>query len=36
MLLSCLELLTSEVIEVQLDEAGERAVRLKVITDSQV
>ena len=32
-LLSCLELLTSEVIEVQLDEAGDRRVRLKVMAD---
>ncbi|MGK7875072.1 MAG: hypothetical protein AB4426_17770 [Xenococcaceae cyanobacterium] len=33
-LLTCLESLTTEVIEVQLDDAGDRAVRLKIITDS--
>ena len=31
-LLTCLESLTGEVIEVQLDEAGERSVRLRVIS----
>ena len=34
-LLTCLESLTSEQIEVQLDDAGEHMVRLRVITDSQ-
>ncbi|WP_013320364.1 hypothetical protein [Gloeothece verrucosa] len=34
-LLSCLELLTSEVIEVNLDEAGERIVRLRVMTQEE-
>ena len=33
-LLTCLETLTSEQIEVQLDDAGEHMVRLRVITDS--
>ena len=33
-LLTCLETLTSEQIEVQLDDAGEHLVRLRVITDS--
>ena len=32
-LLTCLESLTGEVIEVQLDEAGERSVRLRVISE---
>jgi hypothetical protein len=32
-LLTCLESLTSEVIEVRLDEAGDRTVRLRVVTD---
>lgn len=34
-LLSCLETLTSEVIEVQLDEAGEHLVRLRVMQQEQ-
>jgi hypothetical protein len=34
-LLTCLESLTSEVIELPLDEMGERIVRLKVITESK-
>lgn len=33
-LLTCLESLSSEVIEVQLDDGGDRTVRLKVMTDS--
>ncbi|MEB3310380.1 MAG: hypothetical protein VKJ02_09115 [Snowella sp.] len=33
-LLTALEILTSEVIEVQLDEAGERTVRLRILTDN--
>lgn len=33
-LLTTLEVLTSEVIEVQLDEAGEMAVRLRIMTES--
>lgn len=32
-LLTCLEILTSELIEVQLDEAGERLVRLRVVAE---
>ncbi|WP_041229914.1 hypothetical protein [Rippkaea orientalis] len=32
-MLTCLESLSSEVIEVQLDEAGEKTVRLRVMTD---
>jgi len=32
-LLSCLERLTSEVIEVKLDEGGEKLVRLRVMTE---
>jgi hypothetical protein len=32
-MLTCLELLTGEVIEVQLDEAGERSVRLRVMSE---
>jgi hypothetical protein len=32
-LLTCLEVLTSEVIEVSLDEAGDRAVRLRIMTE---
>lgn len=33
-LLVCLETLTNEMIEVQLDDAGERLVRLRVIADN--
>ncbi len=33
-LLTALEILTSEVIEVQLDEGGERTVRLRILTDN--
>lgn len=33
-LLTTLEVLTNEVIEVQLDEAGEMAVRLRIMTES--
>ena len=32
-LLTCLESLTGEVIEMQLDEAGERTIRLRVMAD---
>ena len=32
-LLSCLEKLTSEVIEVRLDEAGEKILRLRIMTE---
>jgi hypothetical protein len=32
-LLTTLEVLTSEVIEVSLDEAGDRAVRLRIMTE---
>ncbi len=32
-LLTCLDTLTSDTIEVQLDEAGEQSVRLRVISD---
>ena len=32
-LLTCLERLTSEVIEVKLDEGGEKLVRLRVMTE---
>lgn len=34
-LLTCLEILTSEVIEVPLDEVGERSVRLKIMTEGE-
>ncbi|WP_051044437.1 hypothetical protein [Pleurocapsa sp. PCC 7319] len=34
-LLTCLESLTSDIIEVPLDEEGDRIVRLKVITESE-
>ena len=34
-LLTCLESLTSEVIEVQLDDAGDHLVRLRVMADSE-
>jgi hypothetical protein len=34
-LLTALEMLTSEVIEVQLDEGGERTVRLRILTDNE-
>jgi hypothetical protein len=34
-MLTCLELLTSEVIEVELDEAGHRTVRLRIISDGE-
>ena len=34
-LLTCLETLTGEQIEVQLDDAGEHLVRLRVMTDSE-
>lgn len=34
-LLTCLEVLTSEVIEVNLDEAGDRMVRLRVMTEEE-
>jgi hypothetical protein len=33
-LLSCLERLVNEVIEVPLDDTGEQIVRLKILTDS--
>jgi hypothetical protein len=33
-LLTCMEILTSEVIEVPLDEAGERSVRLRIMTET--
>lgn len=33
-LLSCIESLTGEVIEVPLDDEGERIIRLKIMTDS--
>jgi hypothetical protein len=33
-LLTCLESLTNDIIEVPLDEEGEQVVRLKVITES--
>ena len=33
-MLTCLESLNSEVIEVQLDDAGEKIVRLRVMTDN--
>jgi hypothetical protein len=33
-LLTCLEALTGDVIEVQLDEAGVHNIRLKLMTDS--
>ena len=33
-LLTCLETLTSEIIEVHLDETGDRLIRLKVISDN--
>ncbi|XTZ10638.1 MAG: hypothetical protein ACQZ3N_01550, partial [cyanobacterium endosymbiont of Rhopalodia yunnanensis] len=32
-MLTCLESLNSEVIEVQLDSAGEKIVRLKIMTE---
>jgi hypothetical protein len=32
-LLTCLESLTGEIIEVPLDEEGEQIVRLKILTD---
>jgi hypothetical protein len=32
-MLTCLESLTSEVIEVELDEAGQKMVRLRIISD---
>ncbi|ACK72849.1 conserved hypothetical protein [Gloeothece citriformis PCC 7424] len=32
-LLTCMEVLTSEVIEVNLDEAGDRMIRLRVMTE---
>jgi hypothetical protein len=34
-LLTCLETLTNETIEVHLDEGGERIVRLKIISDGE-
>ena len=34
-MLTCLESLSSEVIEVQLDEAGEKSVRLRILNDDQ-
>lgn len=34
-LLTCLEVLTSEVIEVNLDESGDRMVRLRVMTEEE-
>jgi hypothetical protein len=34
-MLSCLELLTSEVIEVELDDAGNRLVRLRIISEDE-
>jgi hypothetical protein len=34
-LLTCLEVLTSEVIEVSLDEAGDHAVRLRIMTEGE-
>jgi len=32
-MLTCLESLTSEVIEVELDEGGQKTVRLRIISD---
>ena len=32
-LLTCLELLTAETIQVQLDESGEQVVRLKILSE---
>jgi hypothetical protein len=34
-LLTCLESLTSEVIEVQLDETGDRSVRVRIMSEGQ-
>lgn len=34
-LISCLERLSGEVIEVPLDEAGDRTIRLRVLTDTE-
>ena len=34
-LLSCLESLTNEVMEVDLDETGEKTVRLKIMNDGE-
>ncbi|GAB4542026.1 MAG: hypothetical protein Tsb0014_34360 [Pleurocapsa sp.] len=34
-LLTCLETLTSETIEVHLDETGDRLIRLKIISDNE-
>ncbi|MGH2413566.1 MAG: hypothetical protein ACRDEA_07730, partial [Microcystaceae cyanobacterium] len=34
-LLTCLEILTSEVIEINLDEVGDRMIRLRVMTDQE-
>jgi hypothetical protein len=34
-MLTCLESLTSEVIEVELDEGGQKTVRLRIISDGE-